>query len=198
MEGEKGNYLTWLCYLVVFSNKTLLLHYLLRRDLIISKNSFPGRQKFIIRNLHQKLMSTTIELFSSSPLPTPNILIFLIHFLIGGKVLYNVVLVSALQKQVVFSCAVLQHKSVIIIHIHLEHPSCFPSHYSRSSQSTTLGSLCYIASSHQLSTLHVVVHICCSVPPTLSFHHCVHKSALYICISIPSLQIDLSISFSFF
>ena len=61
--GRKGNYLTWLCYLVVFSNRTLLLHYLPRCGLI-SKNSFPGRQKFI-RNLHQKLMSMTIELFSS-------------------------------------------------------------------------------------------------------------------------------------
>ena len=66
--GKKGNYLTWLCYLVVFSNRTLLLHYLPQRGLIISKNSFPGRQKFI-RNLHQKLVSMTTELFSSSAPP---------------------------------------------------------------------------------------------------------------------------------
>ena len=35
-----------------------------------------------------------------------------------------------------------------------------PSHSSRSSDSLRLGSLCYIATSHQLSILHMVVYIC--------------------------------------
>ena len=39
----------------------------------------------------------------------------------------------------------------------LSHPL---SHSSRSSQSTQLSSLCYIAASHWLSLLHVVVYIC--------------------------------------
>ena len=62
-------------------------------------------------------------------------------FLIGGNLLYNIVLVSALQ-----------HKSVIIICLSLpvESPSLPPSHPSRSSQSTKLGSLCYTATSHYL------------------------------------------------
>ena len=54
---------------------------------------------------------------------------FKIHFLIWGKLLYNVVLVSAIQ----------QCKSDIIMHILPPFPP------SRSSQSARLGSLCYIA-----------------------------------------------------
>ena len=34
--------------------------------------------------------------------------------------------------------------------------------------------------------------------PTLSFPHCVHKSILYICFSIPSLQIASSIYFVYY
>ena len=50
-------------------------------------------------------------------------------------------------------------------YILISSPSCisFPpslSHPSRWSQSTKLISLCYVASSHQLSILHLVVYIC--------------------------------------
>ena len=73
-------------------------------------------------------------------------------FLIGGKLLYSVVLVSAIQ----------QCKSAIILH--LSPPSWIffppPSHSFRSSQSARLGSLCYTETSYQLSVLHMVVYIC--------------------------------------
>ena len=100
---------------------------------------------------------------------------------------------------------------------------CTPqSHTSRSSQSARLGSLCYTVTSHQLSTLHMVVYICIciytlsmyisyqsiiylsisisiyntfSINPTLSFPYCVPKSILYICVSIPPLQIGSSVPF---
>ena len=77
-------------------------------------------------------------------------------FLICGKLLYNSVLVSAIQ----------QYKSVIIIYIYIYIPSLLsllllpPPHPSRSSQSARLGSLGYIATSHLLSVLHMVVCIC--------------------------------------
>ena len=66
---------------------------------------------------------------------------FLIYFLIGGKLLYHM-LVSAVQ----------QHESVIITHTHtyiyipslLSLPLLSPSPRSRSSQSTRLDSLCFI------------------------------------------------------
>ena len=69
----------------------------------------------------------------------------LYFLLVGGKLLYNAVLVSAIQ----------QLKLAIIF----EPPSPPPSHPSRSSQSTKLGSLCYTATSHQLSVSHMVVYI---------------------------------------
>ena len=62
---------------------------------------------------------------------------------------YNVVLVSAIQ----------QCKSAIIIH--MPPPSLvsfpFPSHPFRSSQSARLGSLCYTATSHHVSILHLML-----------------------------------------
>ena len=39
-------------------------------------------------------------------------------------------------------------------------PPLFPAYSSRSSQSTRLDSLCYTATSHQLSVLHTVMYIC--------------------------------------
>ena len=63
-----------------------------------------------------------------------------------------------------------------------------------------LSSLCCTAASHQRSIFHVVVYIrqCyfldsshCSLP----YPHCVHKSTFYVCISIPVLQIGLSVPF---
>ena len=38
-------------------------------------------------------------------------------------------------------------------------------------------------------------HTTFSVFPTLSFFYCVHKSILYVCVSIPSLQIGSSVLF---
>jgi len=70
---------------------------------------------------------------------------------------------------------------------------------SRSSQITRPGSLCYTATSQQLSILHLMVCIYVkttfSIHHNVSFHHCVHKSIFHICISIPSLQIGSSISY---
>ena len=94
-----------------------------------------------------------------------------LNFLIGGKLLYNVVLDSAIQ----------QHKSVIYIytHIHvcvyiciyhfpLEPPSIPPSHPSRSSQSASLRSLCYLATSHYFTHDSVYMSMLLSqfVPPS--------------------------------
>ena len=82
-----------------------------------------------------------------------------------------------------------------------EPPSPFPCHPSRSSQSSRLGSgayteLCYTAASHELSVLHMIVYVNATLPirPTLSFPRCV-KSILYVCVSIPSLQIGSSVLF---
>ena len=56
----------------------------------------------------------------------------------------------------------------------------------------TFSFLCCTAASHWLCVLRTVVYICqCyfSVLPTLSFPYCVHKSSLYICVSVLALQI---------
>ena len=66
---------------------------------------------------------------------------FKIYFLTGGKLLYNVVLVSAIQNQWFF-CNYTHMTSLLSL------PALSPSRPSRSSQSRT--SLCYIAISHQL------------------------------------------------
>ena len=97
--------------------------------------------------------------------------------------------------------AIQQCQSAIIIHIYS--PSWAPYaptlHPSKSSQSTRLASLCYIAASHQLSSFHLIVYIYIdatfSIHSTLSFPNCVYKSILYFCIFIPSLQIGSSIPF---
>ena len=55
------------------------------------------------------------------------------------------------------------------------------------SQSTGLSSLCDTEASHQLSVLHAVVfcvRVTVSIRPTLSVSRGVHKSVLYVCISI--------------
>ena len=70
------------------------------------------------------------------------------------------------------------------------HPSSIPSHPSRLSQSTGLSYLCYIANSHLLSILHMAMYVfilfISFVPP--SFPSGVHKSILYVCVSIAALQ----------
>ena len=77
-----------------------------------------------------------------------------------------------------------------------EPPSPLPCHPSRSSQSSRLGSLCYTAASHELSALHMIAYVNATLPirPTLSLPRCV-KSILYVCVSIPSLQIGSSALF---
>ena len=78
-------------------------------------------------------------------------------------------------------------------------PTPTPSHSSRLSQSTSLSSLSHTANSHWLSTLQRVVymlpHCSLSVPPSPSTHlpTCVHKSVLYVCVSIAALQIGSSV-----
>ena len=69
---------------------------------------------------------------------------------------------------------------------------------SRLSQRTKLSSLCYTTGSHQSSILHIIVYICqyysLNLPhPPLPAH--VHKSLLYICISIAVLKIGSSVLF---
>ena len=70
------------------------------------------------------------------------------------------------------------------------------SHPSRWSQSTELISLCYVAASHKLSTLHLVVYICPCHSLTLSQltlppPH-ILKSILYVFIFIPVLPLGSS------
>ena len=91
-------------------------------------------------------------------------------------------------------------------YIPISPPSCVSlppslSRPSRWSQSTELISLCYVAASHQLSVLHLVVYICqcysltssqLTLPPP-----CVLKSILYVCILISVLLQGSSERFSF-
>ena len=91
--------------------------------------------------------------------------IFFFSFLIRRKLQYNVVLVSIIQ----------QCKSAIIIHISPSSWASLPSLHSpmppaRSSQSPRLGSLLYIATSHQLSILLMVVYVM-SMLPAIYFTH---------------------------
>ena len=88
----------------------------------------------------------------------------------------------------------------------LEPPSQLPiSLPFRSSQSTKLSFLRFIASTHQQSVSHMGVYICQYYSLTssqLSFPHCVHKdifiSPYHYLFSIPALQIGSSLHFSRF
>ena len=75
------------------------------------------------------------------------------------------------------------------------------SHPSRWTQSTKLISLCYVAASHQLSILHLVVYICPCHSLTLSHLtlplSCVLKCILYVCVFIPFLPLGSSEPFFF-
>ena len=109
----------------------------------------------------------------------------LFYSLIGGKLLYNIVLVSAIQQQ--------ESAMVYICPLPLEPP-------------TSLGCLRGLdlspprhkANSHWLSILHMVIYM--SFNATISNHltfpfpHCVHKSVLYVCVSILALQIGSSVT----
>ena len=72
-----------------------------------------------------------------------------------------------------------------------------PSHPSRSSQSTELSSLCYIAASHWLSILHGDIYIMyiyiatLPIHPTPTFPHRAHIFVLYVCFSVPALQVGI-------
>ena len=83
---------------------------------------------------------------------TARIILFIfvvIYSLIGGKLLYSVVLVSAMQ----------QCDSAIITSMSPPSPPC--THLSGSSQSTRLGSLCIIAASHYFTHACVLGHFSC-------------------------------------
>ena len=66
-------------------------------------------------------------------------------------------------------------------------PTYLPSsHPSRSSQSTKLSFLCYIAASHYLFYTWQCISVNATFPIHLTlFFHCVHKFILYLCIFIP-------------
>ena len=74
-------------------------------------------------------------------------------------------------------------------------PTSYPS---LSTQSTCLSSLLYIATSKSYFTHSSFIHVKQSYSlnsPYPFLPHCVHKSILYICISIPALQIGSHIKF---
>ena len=75
------------------------------------------------------------------------------------------------------------------------HPLPHPSPISRHG---ALGWVPYVISNFPLAVLHMVMHMfyCWSLNSlTLSFPHCVHKSVLYACVSISTLEICLSLPF---
>ena len=107
-----------------------------------------------------------------------------------GVLLYNVVSAAAIQK----------HEAGISTHMsspsQTSHSPPTPSHPSRLSQSTVLSPL----SNQQLPTIcftygNVFVSVLLSIPPALSFPHCVHLCVLYVCVSIFALQIGSSVPF---
>ena len=74
----------------------------------------------------------------------------------------------------------------------------------RSPQCMSPSSLCYIAGSHQLSVLYIlivsIVYMCQFQSPDsfhLPFPFGIHIFVLYVCVSISTLQIRLSIPFFF-
>ena len=77
-------------------------------------------------------------------------------------------------------------------------PPLSPSHLPRSSQSARLGSLLHSNFSPAIYVTHDSVYMSLLFTAFVSFSHCIYKSILYICISIPSRPIDSSIPFSRF
>ena len=74
-------------------------------------------------------------------------------------------------------------------------PSPATSHPPRSSQSTELTFLCFIAGSHCLSILHMVMCMSALISQFIPLPPYVHMSLLYICISTPALEIGSSVPF---
>ena len=75
-------------------------------------------------------------------------------------------------------------------------PPTPPTHPARVSRRTELSSLCYIAASHWLFYTRECIYVNATLsihPP--SFPHCVHVSVLYMCVSVPALQIGSSAPF---
>ena len=107
-----------------------------------------------------------------------NILFYLFIYFIGVQLLYNVVLVSAIQ----------QSESATRIHIS---PLPWISFPFRSPESTEQSSLCYTVCSHQLSVLYIVLYICQSQSPNPS-HPLFPPWYPYIC----SLRLCLSFCFA--
>ena len=76
-------------------------------------------------------------------------------------------------------------------------PLLTPSHPSRLSQKTRWSSQCHTANFYWLFYIwycicfNAILLIC----PTLSFSHCVHRSLLYVCVTIVALQIGSSVPF---
>ena len=84
-------------------------------------------------------------------------------------------------------------QSGLAISTHISNPSCPslpPTPIPPFQVITQHQVMCQTAASHQLSVLHMAVHILQSQSPNL--YPCAHTSILYICISIPSLQIGFS------
>ena len=79
-------------------------------------------------------------------------------------------------------------------HFWMSFPSPTSSHPSRLLQNPSLSSLSHAANSHWTSILHMIVYIPMLlsplVPHSLSYPHPqIHKSVLYVCVSISALQI---------
>ena len=141
-------------------------------------------------------------------LQTKHALFFFIHFLVGGKLFYNIMLVSAVKvksfsrvrlfatpwtiahqaplsmgfsRQECWSgCHFTNQAQLYTYHLPRE-PLCPPPfHLSELSYRAKLGTLCYIATSHLLYILHMVVYIYFNanfcIHPTLSFPHRVHTT----------------------
>ena len=88
-----------------------------------------------------------------------------------------------------------QHESALGIHMSLPSwtslPSLIPSHPSRLLQSTR--SSLHHTAKFSLGIYFTYYNVYVSIHPSLSFPHCAHKSVLYVCVSIATMQIGLSV-----
>ena len=123
-------------------------------------------------------------------------------FLIGGKLLYNVVFVSVIKcKSVIILYTYIQIYIYIYLYIYiyintsslLSLPTLPPSQPSRSSQSLRLGPLCYIAASLEPSLSLRVVSICqhyfLNLPHPLTPLLCPRAHSLHVCLhSFPAVH----------